>query len=77
MQGYKNQLFKLDLSFLGWFFFGICTCGIGMLYVVCYYSVVKAIYYQKIYENENSVIKENSLIENIEIKLEENMKNEK
>lgn len=46
--GYKGQLFQLDLSFIGWFMFGICTCGIGMFYFVCYYSVTKVLYYQKI-----------------------------
>lgn len=46
--GYKGQLFSMDMSFIGWFIFGICTCGVGMLYLICYYSVTKALYYTKI-----------------------------
>lgn len=47
-RGYEGQLFFRDLSFLGWLVFGICTCGIGLLYLVCYYSVTKALYYKEI-----------------------------
>lgn len=46
--GYKSQLFTLDLSFLGWFLFGVCTCGVGFLYLYCYYSVTKVLYYREI-----------------------------
>lgn len=47
-KGYESQLFALDLSFLGWFIFGICTCGVGLLYLICYYSVSKVLFYKEI-----------------------------
>lgn len=34
--GYKMDLFILDLSFILWSFFGLITCGIGQLYVNVY-----------------------------------------
>ena len=34
--GYKMDLFILDLSFILWTFFGLFTCGIGTLYVNVY-----------------------------------------
>ena len=45
---FEGQLFLLDLSFLGWLLFGICTCGIGLLYLICYYSVTKVLYYKEV-----------------------------
>lgn len=48
--GVKTQLFSLDMSFAGWFVFGICTCGIGFLYLTCYYSVTKVLFFKKICE---------------------------
>lgn len=47
-RNFEGQLFFLDLSFLGWLLFGICTGGIGLLYLICYYSVTKALYYKEI-----------------------------
>lgn len=47
-KGYEGQLFALDLSFLGWLIFGICTCGVGLLYLICYYSVTKVLFYKEI-----------------------------
>ncbi|MBR2363061.1 MAG: DUF975 family protein [Spirochaetaceae bacterium] len=47
-KGYEGQLFALDLSFLGWLLFGICTCGVGLLYLICYYSVTKVLFYKEI-----------------------------
>ena len=44
---FEGQLLFLDLSFLGWLLFGICTGGIGLLYLVCYYSVTKVLYYKE------------------------------
>lgn len=46
--GYKARLFARDLSFLGWVAFGVCTCGVVLLYVMCYHAVVQALYYKAI-----------------------------
>ncbi len=35
-QGYKWNLFLLDLSFLGWFLLGSMLCGVGLLFVKIY-----------------------------------------
>lgn len=48
VRNFEGQLFALDLSFLGWFLFGVCTGGIGLLYLICYYSVTKVLYYKEI-----------------------------
>lgn len=47
-KGFKFQFFKRDMSFIGWFVFGVCTCGIGLLYLICYYAVTDVLYYQAI-----------------------------
>lgn len=54
--GNKGKLFTLDLSFLGWFIFGIITCGVGLFFVVGYYQIVSAMYYKKITEDSESSI---------------------
>lgn len=40
--GEKMNIFVLDLSFIGWFFLGILTFGIGVLFVLPYYNATKA-----------------------------------
>lgn len=42
MDGNKMNTFILELSFIGWFFLGIITCCIGMLFVVPYFMATKA-----------------------------------
>lgn len=41
-EGYKFQLFVLQLSFLGWYLLGILCCGIGVLFVTPYYEATMA-----------------------------------
>ena len=41
-EGYKGELFLLDLSFIGWFLLGSLTCGIAYFWIIPYYSVTKA-----------------------------------
>ena len=45
MQGHKWELFVLDLSFIGWIFVGMLTCGIGMLWVSPYMECTRANFY--------------------------------
>ena len=45
MQGKKMQLFKLILSFAGYFLLGLLTLGIGYLWIVPYVNMSEAIFY--------------------------------
>lgn len=45
-QDHKNELFHLDLSFLGWAFLGVITCGLGLIYVLPYIKTTQALYYE-------------------------------
>ncbi len=55
MAGYKGKLFRLWLSFLGWFLVGILTLGIGFLWVLPYYNTAKANFYQDLKDNQSLV----------------------
>ena len=45
MDGYKMQLFLLDLSFLGWYIVGALCFGIGTLFVIPYHQMARANFY--------------------------------
>lgn len=45
MKGNKGRLFYIDLSFLPLFLLGLCTCGIGFLWILPYYQGTKANFY--------------------------------
>lgn len=48
MDGFKAQLFFLDLSFIGWHILCIFTLGIGYLWLVPYMSATKAAFYNNL-----------------------------
>lgn len=48
MDGFKTQLFLLDLSFIGWHILSIFTLGIGYLWLVPYISSTKAAFYNNL-----------------------------
>lgn len=48
MDGHKMDLFVLSLSFIGWFILGLITFGIGLLWVVPYYTAAKINFYESI-----------------------------
>ena len=48
MDGYKWQLFCLDLSFIGWYFVGLLCCGIGTLWVTPYHEAARANFYENL-----------------------------
>lgn len=48
MMGHKMKLFLLGLSFIGWFLLGILTAGIGFLWILPYFQVTMAKFYQDI-----------------------------
>lgn len=57
MDGYKWKLFKLDVTFLGWFILSFCTLGLLFLYVNPYYYTARASFYECI-KRERSTIEE-------------------
>ena len=48
MQGHKMQLFKLQLSFIGWGLLNVLTLGIGTLWLLPYMMTTMAAFYQDI-----------------------------
>jgi len=46
MIGYKGKLFMLHLSFLGWFFLGCLTLGIGFLWIMPYFYLSLGNFYE-------------------------------
>ncbi len=48
MEGYKWQLFCLDLSFIGWYFVGLLCLGVGIFFVVPYHQTARANFYQEL-----------------------------
>lgn len=48
MKGHKFDLFWLQLSFIGWFFLSIFTCGIGFLWLQPYYYTAQAAFYEEV-----------------------------
>ncbi len=51
MKGNKFRLFKLHLSFIGWFFLSIFTFGLAKFYVSPYMSAATAAFYKDISKN--------------------------
>jgi len=48
MQGNKWRLFCLHISFIGWAFLCIFTCGIGTLFLSPYQMLAEAAFYREI-----------------------------
>jgi len=55
MDGHKMEAFLLILSFIGWFFLGLITIGIGFLWIIPYVSVTLAKFYDRIRGEEAPV----------------------
>ena len=51
MQGHKMELFKLYLSFIGWFILGLIPMGIGLLWVMPYINTTLALFYEEVRVN--------------------------
>ena len=45
MNGHKMDLFILELSFIGWIFLSVLTCGVLILYVEPYMAATKTAFY--------------------------------
>ncbi len=49
MNGHKWEYFMLELSFIGWYFFGIITAGLGKIFFTnLYWSAILAEYYKNL-----------------------------
>lgn len=61
MHGNKMRCFLLQLSFIGWQLLGLCSMGIGMLWISPYMSQTRANFYLDLTSqlNQNSVPNEN------------------
>lgn len=46
MDGYKAQLFWLDLSFVGWYILGALCLGVGICFVMPYHETARANFYE-------------------------------
>ncbi len=64
MKGHKGRLFWIDLSFIGWYFVGMLTFGIGMLWINPYINATKAAFY-------NDLAKDSFLTTNIDTVIED------
>ncbi len=50
MKGYKWDYFNFLISYLLWFFVGICTMGLAFIWVLPYFTISQKIYYLKLLE---------------------------
>lgn len=52
MEGHKMELFKLDLSFIGWHILSIATLGIGYIFLRPYIISARVAFYRELYPAE-------------------------
>ncbi len=52
MDGHKMELFKLDLSFIGWHILSIATLGIGYIFLRPYLISARVAFYRELYPAE-------------------------
>lgn len=48
MKGNKMRFFSLQLSFIGWIFLSIFTCGLGSLWVNSYMQTANVVFYEEV-----------------------------
>jgi uncharacterized membrane protein len=54
MVGYKGKLFKLYLSFIGWYLLCCLSLGIGFLWLIPYISLSEANFYEELKQNQDT-----------------------
>lgn len=57
MMGHKTEYFLLQLSFLGWILLGICSLGIGFLWIGSYMQTANTVFYHEISGDESGVVR--------------------
>ncbi len=50
--GYKAQLFALDLGFIGWYIVGLLCLGVGILWVIPYHMSARTCFYEALLQKE-------------------------
>ena len=55
MNGHKWDLFVLDLSFIGWIFLCLITCGIGFLFLAPYIRMAHVEFYRELTDQATDV----------------------
>lgn len=58
MHGHKQQLFFLDLSFIGWYLLGAICLGVGVLFVMPYHQLARSNFFLELYYAEKSTQEE-------------------
>lgn len=56
MKGHKMRLFKLHLSFFGWYILSILTLGIGFIFLIPYIYTANAVFYNDLGYQSQKVI---------------------
>lgn len=52
MEGNKWRLFCLRISFIGWYLLGVCSLGIGFLWIIPYQKVAEAAFYESLADKD-------------------------
>lgn len=52
MEGNKWRLFCLRISFIGWYLLGVCSLGIGFLWIIPYQKVAEAAFYESLIDRD-------------------------
>lgn len=58
MRGHKWELFKLDLSFIGWILLSVLTCGIGLLWLSPMMGIATAKFYEELRRKQRGEMSE-------------------
>ena len=65
MKGHKMELFKLDLSFFGWYRLGALCLGVGILFVIPYHELARTNFYLRL-KNQKEDAKFQEIIKEME-----------
>lgn len=71
MNGFKLDLFKLELSFIGWGILSIFTLGIGLLFLLPYVSMANVVFSERLDQAIEQQEQEQVVLEENEEKVEE------
>lgn len=61
MRGFKWKLFKLRLSFIGWYLLCVVSLGIGYIFLRPYFDAAEAEFYAELLHCHDEIIKEDEL----------------
>ena len=53
MNGHKVEYFYLCLTFIGWYLLALLTLGVGLLWLGPYFQTTKAVFYQRLKEQQD------------------------